>query len=90
MGIRRFARIGNDIVVELLTTNADPKMLFHASLVWMEVTNQPNVELNWRYANGQFAPPPASTVTAAQPTVAELKARLDALAAQITVLTARP
>lgn len=44
-------------------TQANPAGRFHESLVWVECTPVPNVEVGWVYEKGSFSPPePTATV----------------------------
>jgi len=47
-----YARIENNKVAELFTTDADIKQLFHPSLVWVDVTHVAGVEIGWNAVPG--------------------------------------
>jgi hypothetical protein len=58
--MRDYARIENDIVVELLTLDdaADITTMFHPDLVWMEVTGT-GAQLGWVVSGSTVVPPGA-------------------------------
>ena len=76
-----FARIENGAVAELLATEATVEGLFHPSLRWVAV-EQANVAVGWRHSEAGFAPP-LPEPPAAVPSLAELRARISELAAQV-------
>ncbi len=85
--MKTYARISNQTIVELLTTDADPTQLFYPSLQWVDVTGQ-TVAIGWvQSATGFTAPPPPPPVVIQAPTLAQLQAELAALSAQIAALT---
>ena len=56
---------------------------------WHDVTDYADVEVLWTYEDGAFHPPPPPALPSPlpEPSVADLKRQLDALAAQIERLT---
>jgi hypothetical protein len=84
--MKTFARIQNGAVAELFATDADIGQLFAPALLWVDVTDLPGVVQGWLYDGSVFtAPPPVSAPPA--PSLADLQAQLQALAAQIAALT---
>ena len=85
--MKTYARIEAGSVVELLRTETDPAKLFHPSLHWVEVSN-PAVTVGWlQSATGFSPPPPPPEPPAPIPTVTELHAKLNDLAAKVAALT---
>ncbi|WP_052742276.1 tail fiber assembly protein [Pseudomonas frederiksbergensis] len=71
--MKTYAHIYNGLVVELFSTDLDITTLFHPSLVWVDVTDQPDVIPGWTaeqvdgvWVIAPYVPPP--------PTYAELLA----------------
>jgi hypothetical protein len=88
MATKTFARIQDGVVAELFATDADITQLFAPALVWVDVTGAPSVLQGWRYDGSDFTPPPPVVVVAPPaPSLADLQAQLQALAAQIAALT---
>jgi hypothetical protein len=58
--MRDYARIENDIVVELISLDdsADITTLYHPDLIWIEVTGVAGVALGWVVVGGTVQPPP--------------------------------
>lgn len=54
-----YARIENGVVPELFETPPGVKIedCFYPSLVWIEVTDQPQVQPGWTYSGGVFSAP---------------------------------
>ena len=85
--MRIYARIESGAVAELLATGQDIRQLFHPSLHWVEVTGKP-VEVGWVMSDQGFTPPPPAPSEAMQPTLAQLQAQLNDLAARLAALAA--
>jgi hypothetical protein len=86
MATKTFARIQDGAVAELFATDADISQLFAPALVWVDVTEIPGVVQGWLYDGSAFtAPPPVAAPPA--PSLADLEAQLQALAAQIAALS---
>ncbi|MBV8399019.1 MAG: hypothetical protein JOZ58_13320 [Acetobacteraceae bacterium] len=83
--MRTYARIQSDTVAELFTTSQDISKLFHQNLLWVEVTNLPQVRVGWIYSGGQFEPPVQAAVPAAN-AVLQLQAQVADLAQQVAAL----
>lgn len=66
--MRTYARIDQDVVMELFSTDLDMKELFHPDLVWADVTEEtPTPDVGWsatREGEGwNFeAPPPPDVI----------------------------
>jgi len=86
MATKTFARIQDGAVAELFATDADISSLFAPALVWVDVTGISGVAQGCLYDGSAFtAPPPVAAPPA--PSLADLQAQLQALAAQIAALT---
>lgn len=70
--MRTYARIQDGQVVELLSTDKDITTLFHPSLRWIDVTEQPGVAVGW-FHDGRTAAAPVATAPEPVPTIAELR-----------------
>ena len=86
MATKKFARIQDGAVAELFATDADINLLFAPALVWVDVTGVPGVVEGWRYDGSDFTPPPPVPAPPA-PSLGDLEAQLQTLAAQIAALT---
>lgn len=71
--MKTYAHVYNGFVIELFSTDQDITTLFHPSLIWVDVTDQPDVAPGWaaeqvdgEWIIGPYVPPP--------PTHAELLA----------------
>jgi hypothetical protein len=88
---KTYARIEAGMVVELLRTDADPALLFHPALRWVDTLAAP-VEIGWVETEAGLRPPPPvppAPAAAPVPTLAELHAQLSELAAKVAALTPR-
>ena len=63
--MKTYARIVGGVVLELFSTSASIASLFPASMVWVDVTALPSVQVGWVQLpnNAGFAPPAAQTPT---------------------------
>lgn len=86
MAMKTFARIQDGVVAELFATDADISQLFAPALVWVDLTGISGVVQGWLYDGSTFAAPPPVPAPPA-PSLADLQAQLQALAAQIAALT---
>ncbi len=87
--MQTYARIVGGLVMELFSTAAPITTLFPASIVWVNVTATPSVQVGWvQLPNGTFAPPAAQTPTIPPVTLAGVQAQLTALQAQVNQLIA--
>lgn len=87
--MRTYARIQDGVVAELLETDSDVAKLFPAELVWVEVSTEPNIRDGWRYDGSSFAPPGDVQGTVSLPTISELQAELAQLSAKLTALASQ-
>lgn len=55
--MKTYARIQDNTVVELFSTDGDISSMFHPALVWVDVTGQA-VQQGWSYKDGAFSAPP--------------------------------
>lgn len=88
--MKRYARVRDGIVVELFETDLDIATLFSADLVWVAIEDAAPVREGWRYVSGTFSAPVQTAGDAAPaPTLADLQAEFQRLAAQLAALTPR-
>ncbi|GAN76348.1 hypothetical protein [Acidisphaera rubrifaciens] len=80
--MRTYARIQDRQVVELLSTDDDIATLFHPSLRWVDVTDQPGVTVGWLH-DGRAATAPVVTAPEALPTIDELRLAFAQLEARL-------
>lgn len=55
--MKTYARIENNIVVELLDTDGDIAEMFHPDMVWVDVSSVDGIAEGWRVLGGDFVPP---------------------------------
>jgi hypothetical protein len=85
--MKTYARIQDGRVAELFATDADMRQLFHASLMWVDVTAQDAVDIGWTFDGANFAAPAEiSRPTAAGVTIADLQRQLALLNGQLAAL----
>jgi len=87
--MKTYARIQDGAVAELLTTDIEIIGRFHPALIWVDVTSETGIAPGWQKDARGFLPPPAPPPVAA-PTLAQLKAQLATISAQLATLTATP
>jgi hypothetical protein len=85
--MKKYARINNGLVAELLTTDGDIAAMFNPAIVWIDVTSQQAIAESWSYDGTNFAPPPPPPPTPTVPTIADMQAQLTILAAQLSALS---
>jgi hypothetical protein len=85
--MKKFARIQNGLVAELLMTEGDIATMFSPALVWIDVSSGPRVAECWSFDGTNFAPPPAPAAAPSAPTISELQARVAILAAELAKLS---
>lgn len=74
--MKKYARIENGLVVELLETDGNIAELFHPDIVWEDVTGISGIAEGWRKTDAGFVRPPAVPLI-------EIKARMwDAIKAE--------
>ena len=88
--MKTYARVVGGVVLELFATSAAIGALFPASMVWVDVTSQPSVQVGWLQlpGNGGFAAPAAQTPTVPPVTLAGIQAQLAALQTQVNQIIA--
>jgi hypothetical protein len=84
--MKKYARIQDGLVVELLTTERDITTMFNPALVWVDVSSHAAISEGWRIDGDNSTPPSASPPPAPAPTLAELQAQIVTLRAQIEAL----
>jgi hypothetical protein len=57
MNIRTYARIMDDAVVELFSTNGNIGTMFHADLRWLDVTDVAGIARGWSFDGTRFSRP---------------------------------
>ncbi len=84
-----YARVVNGVVMELFTTSTPIATLFPASIIWVDVTATPAVQVGWvQVPGGGFVAPAPQTPTVPPVTLAGVQAQLTALQAQVNQLAA--
>ena len=82
-----YARLENNVVVELLNTAADPAHMFNPLLQWKPVST-PGVAIGWIAGDLGFGPPPAALPSAPlTPSLVQLQSDLAALTARFAAFT---
>lgn len=85
--MRDYARISDDRVAEIFSTDQDISTLFNAALVWVDVTGK-HVAVGWTWDGHSFAAPALPPPNLPSPTLADLQAQIAALSAQVAFLAA--
>lgn len=84
-----YARVLDGVVLELFSTAAPITSLFPPGIVWVDVTNSPNVQVGWiQVPGGGFAAPADQTPTIPPVTLAGIQAQLTTLQAEVNQLAA--
>ena len=86
MATRTYARIQDGLVAEILATDGDILGMFHPSLLWLDVTSQPDVSTGWSFDGTYFARPDVAQALSPPPTIADLQAQIAMLSAQVAAL----
>jgi hypothetical protein len=86
--MKKYARIENGLVAELLMTEGDIVAMFNPAIVWIDVSSQPGLAEGWSFDGANFAPPPTSPPAPPAPTIAELQAQIATLAVELAALSA--
>jgi hypothetical protein len=55
--MKLYARLHQNIVVELLETDGDINVMFHRDLVWVDASDAPGITYGWTYDGHRFSPP---------------------------------
>ena len=86
--MRSYARIEGCQVAEVVHTARPIEQLFHPGIAWLDVTGVPGVVPGWRSQAGSVCPPePDAPLKTTPPSLDELKARIDALYAELSLLS---
>lgn len=85
--MRTYARVQDGSVAELLKTGSDITQLFHPSLVWIDVSADPQIQEGWRFDGKKFSPPQEPAGQASTSTIAELQAQLASIEAKLAALS---
>ena len=83
--MKTYARIQDEVVIELMTTDLDVASRFNPALLWTDVSNVPGIAPGWSQNASSFLPPAAPPIPA-MPTVAQLQSQLDIISKQIAGL----
>lgn len=63
--MKTYARIENQRVAEIVSLDVKPEKLYHPSLVWVDITTQPEPpDVDYRYSDGVFIAPIKDTKNA--------------------------
>ncbi len=61
--MKKYARIDNGVVAELLETDGNIEEMFHPDIMWVDVTNIAGVAEGYLYKDGLFSPPQSVGIT---------------------------
>ena len=86
--MKTYARIQDGRVAALVTTAAGIETLYHPSLHWIDVSAVHGVAVGWDYDGTHCSRPKDVAKPSAEPSLAELQARLAQLSAEIKALSA--
>jgi hypothetical protein len=83
--VRKYARVQDGTVVELLVTEGSISKLFVPELTWVDASSVPSVAEGWCFKDGQFSEPtPPKAPGLNLPTLAELRQQLALLEVRIS------
>jgi hypothetical protein len=85
--MKKFSRIKDGLVAELLMTEGDIAAMFNPAIVWIDVSSGPPIAEGWSFDGRNFAPPPTPPAAPSAPTIAELQVQIAMLAAELAALT---
>ncbi len=85
--MKTYARVQDGLVAELLKTDGDITSMFSPSLVWVDVSSQPNIAEGWNFDGTNFTPPSPPPPQSPVPTIADLQAQIAAISAQLATLS---
>lgn len=77
MKIKTYARIEKDTVVELFETDGEISEMFHPDMVWVDVSEVPDIVERWKKVGAGFFPPAPPTL-AQEEIIAQYEKALDA------------
>lgn len=76
--MKKYARIENQRVAEIVALNVKPEKLYHPSLVWVDITALPEQpDINYRFSDGVFTAPVTDAENAALIASSRLAAEMD-------------
>ena len=88
--MKTYARIQDGLVAELLATEQDITSMFNPALTWIDVSSRADIGSGWRFDGTDFTPPiPSTPPTPPPPIIAELRAQIAMLSAQLAALSDR-
>ena len=87
MVMKTYARIQNEVVAELLTTDLDIAGCFNPTLIWVDVSAVSGIAPGWQQDPSGFSPPAATAAPPEPPSLAQLQAAIAAISAQLAALT---
>lgn len=76
--MKTYARIENQRVAEIVSLNLKPEKLYHPSLIWVDITAQPEQpDVNYEYNDGVFSAPVTEAENAMLMASSRLAAEMD-------------
>jgi hypothetical protein len=84
--MKTYARIQDQMVAELLTTDLDISARYNPALVWVDVTTIAGIAPGWQQNANGFSPPAASPAPPT-PSLAQLQAQLAVISAQLATFS---
>ena len=85
--MRIYARIQDERVVEILTTDCDISTMFHPALVWIDASSAIGIEEGWTYDGSIFSRAITPEVSPPVLSIPEIQAQLNTLTAQLALLS---
>jgi hypothetical protein len=84
--MRTYARVHEGRVVELVTIDSDISTMFHAALIWVDVSSVSGIAEGWTYDGSIFSKPVVPEIIRPALSIASIRAQLEVLAAQLVTL----
>lgn len=87
MSMKKYARVQNGIVAELLVTEGNISEMFAPGIIWVDASSVQNVTEGWLVEGGQFVQPTVPEISNKRlPTLTELRQQLAFLEGRIAEL----